>query len=194
MQKAFHLSIACLGLILVSAAPAQKPEPLPEPPKPPAYLKKKLDSAKKAASKKADLKKSSAELPSPKEAQAKENGEENTPKRRRSVRVRINIPGIGLHLDIHRGGSGDLPAANVDVTIGGKFPRRRMVHGNWRYRRHAGRWWYWLPKNQWAVWENGRWVAYLDKLKKSGEIRLGEPRHGKIRLKFGDLPSLNLGF
>ncbi len=192
MQKAL-LSIACLGLILVTATAAQKPEPLPEPPKPPAYLKKKLESLKKAASKPSNSKKSSAELPSPKEARAK-NGEENSPKHRRSIRVRINIPWIGLHLEINRKGSGDSPAVNVDVTVGGKLSRRRMGHENWRYRRHAGRWWYWLPKNQWVVWENGRWVEYLDKLKKTGEIRLGEPRRGEVRLKFGDLPGLNLGF
>ncbi|HVX14877.1 MAG TPA: hypothetical protein VHC22_27050 [Pirellulales bacterium] len=31
---------------------------------------------------------------------------------------------------------------------------------NWRYRYHEGRWWYWLPSNSWAVYDNGRWRAY----------------------------------
>jgi hypothetical protein len=29
---------------------------------------------------------------------------------------------------------------------------------NWRYRRHDGRWWYWLPENRWVVWSDDRWV------------------------------------
>ena len=31
---------------------------------------------------------------------------------------------------------------------------------SWRYRYHNGRWWYWLPSNSWAVYDNGRWTAY----------------------------------
>lgn len=27
----------------------------------------------------------------------------------------------------------------------------------WRYKYHNGRWWYWLPTNRWAVYENDRW-------------------------------------
>jgi hypothetical protein len=27
----------------------------------------------------------------------------------------------------------------------------------WRYRWHEGRWWYWLPSGQWAVWTDGQW-------------------------------------
>jgi hypothetical protein len=29
-----------------------------------------------------------------------------------------------------------------------------------RYRRHNGRWWYWLPENRWVVWQRGAWVPY----------------------------------
>jgi hypothetical protein len=28
----------------------------------------------------------------------------------------------------------------------------------WRFKFHQGRWWYWLPSNHWAVYENGRWL------------------------------------
>lgn len=30
----------------------------------------------------------------------------------------------------------------------------------WRYRRHQGRWWYWLPSEKWVVWSGDRWVDY----------------------------------
>ncbi len=30
----------------------------------------------------------------------------------------------------------------------------------WRYRRHQGLWWYWLPSNKWVYWTDGKWVAY----------------------------------
>ena len=28
----------------------------------------------------------------------------------------------------------------------------------WRFKFYQGRWWYWLPTNYWAVYENGRWL------------------------------------
>jgi hypothetical protein len=28
-----------------------------------------------------------------------------------------------------------------------------------RYRRHNGRWWYWLPSEQWAIWDGSQWTA-----------------------------------
>lgn len=30
----------------------------------------------------------------------------------------------------------------------------------WRYRYHAGRWWYWLPSESWAWHDGRRWIAY----------------------------------
>lgn len=29
----------------------------------------------------------------------------------------------------------------------------------WRFRRHQGRWWYWLPSEKWVVWNGERWVS-----------------------------------
>ncbi len=30
----------------------------------------------------------------------------------------------------------------------------------WRYRRHQGMWWYWLPSNKWVYWSDDKWVPY----------------------------------
>ena len=30
---------------------------------------------------------------------------------------------------------------------------------NWRYRRVNGRWWYWLPSEQWALWDGNQWTV-----------------------------------
>jgi hypothetical protein len=30
----------------------------------------------------------------------------------------------------------------------------------WRYKRHQGLWWYWLPSNKWVYWTDNRWVPY----------------------------------
>lgn len=30
----------------------------------------------------------------------------------------------------------------------------------WRFKRHNGRWWYWLPSNSWVYFQNDRWVRY----------------------------------
>jgi hypothetical protein len=31
---------------------------------------------------------------------------------------------------------------------------------SWRYRRHNGRWWYWLPSEQWVFWTGSEWTKY----------------------------------
>ena len=31
---------------------------------------------------------------------------------------------------------------------------------SWRYKRHQGVWWYWLPTNQWVYWSGKSWVNY----------------------------------
>lgn len=36
----------------------------------------------------------------------------------------------------------------------------------WRYKHYHGRWWYWLPSNRWAVYENGGWRLF----KPAGDI------------------------
>ncbi len=31
----------------------------------------------------------------------------------------------------------------------------------WRFRRHNGQWWYWLPSNKWVVWNGTKWEPYV---------------------------------
>ena len=31
---------------------------------------------------------------------------------------------------------------------------------NWRYRRHAGYWWYWTADSEWYVWTDNQWIPY----------------------------------
>jgi hypothetical protein len=33
---------------------------------------------------------------------------------------------------------------------------------SWRYVRHGNAWWFWLPSNEWVVWNEVRWVAPRD--------------------------------
>ena len=40
----------------------------------------------------------------------------------------------------------------LDQKPGGKLAEK------WRYRRHNGRWWYWMPSKRWAVWDDNRWI------------------------------------
>ncbi len=35
-----------------------------------------------------------------------------------------------------------------------------VKENSWRYRRHDGRWWYWLPSEKWVVWSDGKWTPY----------------------------------
>lgn len=52
-------------------------------------------------------------------------------------------------------------ADDLQKAKGGSTARtgeRSGVNKSWRYQFHQGRWWYWLPANRWAVFENGRWL------------------------------------
>ena len=61
----------------------------------------------------------------------------------------------------------DSPA--VPVTAAGSAPvlhsgttvrTAQYAAPDWRYRYYSGRWWYWLPSNQWAVWNGETWMPY----------------------------------
>jgi len=49
-------------------------------------------------------------------------------------------------------------AAPADVGDRGATPA--ATGEKWRYKRHNGQWWYWLPSNKWVYWNDGRWVDY----------------------------------
>lgn len=42
----------------------------------------------------------------------------------------------------------------------------------WRYKRHQGLWWYWLPAGRWVYWTGDRWVDYEEK--SYGEYRAAQ--------------------
>ena len=45
---------------------------------------------------------------------------------------------------------------------------------SWRYRRHDGLWWYWLPSEKWVYWTGDRWTAYQPQ--KYTEFRATRPQ------------------
>ena len=58
------------------------------------------------------------------------------------------------------GGAAALALAEAPTPSSAPQAAARLAAPSWRYRHHDGRWWYWLPSNSWAVYENQRWVAY----------------------------------
>ncbi|HVW38740.1 MAG TPA: hypothetical protein VHB99_15605 [Pirellulales bacterium] len=51
--------------------------------------------------------------------------------------------------------SGDRSLAAVDAGDG-----KSRADDAWRYKHYNGRWWYWLPSDRWAVYENDRWRLF----------------------------------
>ena len=37
---------------------------------------------------------------------------------------------------------------------------RGAAPDDWRYRRHNGQWWYWLPNKTWVAWSGNAWIPY----------------------------------
>ena len=59
--------------------------------------------------------------------------------------------------------AGSEPAANgaAQVEAGAQAPAQPTATSDtWRYRRHDGLWWYWLPSEKWVYWNDGRWDPY----------------------------------
>lgn len=50
-------------------------------------------------------------------------------------------------------------AARLNVPVADQ-PAASGSGESWRYRRHGGQWWYWLPSEKWVVWTADRWTAY----------------------------------
>jgi hypothetical protein len=195
MNKLFALS-ACVS---ISLAAAQAQEDLPDPPKPPKSFKlppdAKLDDP--AAPEKVVPGK-----PVPRAGRERNgNGDEV----RRPVRVRVVAPFVDLNLDFNRD-QREMGVAPVDIDVNAGGYGRRSYYvpdyvpayvpaaPNWRYRWHEGRWWYWMPSERWMVHNGDRWVDYNDRGSTNGDLRLGTPDRGRVRVKIGDLPGLDLGF
>jgi hypothetical protein len=51
------------------------------------------------------------------------------------------------------------PAAKSNEPAAGNAGASRSGE-SWRYRRHGGLWWYWLPSEKWVYWTADRWNAY----------------------------------
>jgi hypothetical protein len=49
--------------------------------------------------------------------------------------------------------------ARVRVTFAPDQPAPTEPQADWRYRFDNGRWWYWLPSNQWALWNGSNWTT-----------------------------------
>lgn len=63
--------------------------------------------------------------------------------------------------------AGILPAPQGTVTppaagnaAAEPAPTAATADLKWRYKRHNGQWWYWLPENRWVIWNNDKWEDY----------------------------------
>jgi hypothetical protein len=80
--------------------------------------------------------------------------------------MRMTVPSALVALAVCAGAawaqdSGKAAAANdarpqADQAAGAEQPQGET----WRYRKHQGLWWYWLPSNKWVYWTDGHWVPY----------------------------------
>jgi hypothetical protein len=50
-------------------------------------------------------------------------------------------------------------AAAVDAQTDNAQPPAQAADA-WRFRRHNGAWWYWLPSNRWVYWTGEKWTPY----------------------------------
>ncbi len=53
------------------------------------------------------------------------------------------------------------PTAGLNGSIVGKPNGAAATNELWRYRWHEGRWWYYLPNNQWVWWDGAEWSARI---------------------------------
>ncbi len=50
----------------------------------------------------------------------------------------------------------DATAAEVDAA----HATSPEASQRWRFKRHQGLWWYWLPSDRWVYWTGDKWVPY----------------------------------
>jgi hypothetical protein len=66
-----------------------------------------------------------------------------------------------------------IAVTNAQDSASGQL-RASQPDDAWRYRRHGGRWWYWLPSEKWVYWTGDRWTAYRPQ--SSSEFRAARPQ------------------
>jgi len=52
------------------------------------------------------------------------------------------------------------PAGVVEEKLPESSPKPAAAGDSWRFLRHQGLWWYWLPSEKWVYWSDGKWVPY----------------------------------
>jgi hypothetical protein len=186
MNKTLCWLLASALCCFVAGAAAQESE-LPPPPKAPKSLKEKYPDLEKQQAAPEQVAPNGAGVPDSAAPRKEMEG-------RRPVRVRVVAPFVRVHVDVNQDQRDKAGVAPIDVDVDATGGGAVMGDYGWRYRFHEGRWWYWMPDQRWMVYENGRWVEFLEQAKQGGEVRLGTPQRSQVRLKIGDLPGLNLGF
>ena len=51
--------------------------------------------------------------------------------------------------------------------------QKQQPSESWRYRRHDGLWWYWLPSNKWVYWTGNQWAPF--ETRGYSELRAARP-------------------
>ena len=87
------------------------------------------------------------------------------------------VVGFGMAVSVLRAegvGNGRLVAArNATEPAAAQSDTSRQGE-SWRYRRHGGLWWYWLPNEKWVYWTGNRWTAY--DAQRYSEFRAARPQ------------------
>lgn len=78
-----------------------------------------------------------------------------------------NIAAPSTNVQAPSAGSGVGPTVRTpgaDIQFGADAGPARsdppVQRDDWRYRRHNGQWWYWLPNKTWVTWSGRAWIPY----------------------------------
>lgn len=76
------------------------------------------------------------------------------------------------------------PAAPPDANRAeSKLPANSNA---WRYVRHGGQWWYWLPEKRWIYWQGDRWNNYVEATAAVNDASPSPQAGRPVRLAIGD--------
>lgn len=56
-------------------------------------------------------------------------------------------------------GQNSAPGQSAAVQVAADANPNLQGDNGWRYKHHNGQWWYWLPSNQWVLWNGNQWVS-----------------------------------